>query len=105
MPFFGTAELTISSWELNVNAHYLFPLGERGFVWYPIVGLCIVGIRERASIAGFSVEESRNVIGFNFGAGMDFPISERLIFNAELALKLLDGGVLSTIQLRLAFRL
>jgi outer membrane protein X len=86
----------ITMWDANVNAHYLFGLGDKA-AFYPLAGLCIVNtgvsysvdLGEYGSVGG-SASESR--FGANLGAGLDYKLSDQLIANVEAKYKIVEGG-------------
>lgn len=103
-----------SMWDINVNAHYLFPFAEK-FAVYPLVGLtyanCKVsggwsndafsseeiqdmidaGIIEDASeVAGESESAHESKFGVNLGAGVQYAINDRWGVNFEVKYQLIS---------------
>ena len=96
-----------SMWDINVNAHYLFPFAEK-FAVYPLVGLTYTnwnldyavgfdmdsdpntgsmwGMDEE--IASGKVHESR--FGVNLGAGVQYAINDRWGVNFEVKYQLIS---------------
>lgn len=102
-----------SMWDVNVNAHYLFPIAEKIKV-YPLVGLtyanCKVdmgwynegmtpeeikdlidaGIIEDASeVTGETSSGSEGRFGVNLGAGIQYDLSAKLALNFEIKYQLI----------------
>lgn len=100
-------------WDVNVNAHYLFPIADK-FKVYPLVGLtyanCKVdmgwsvegmspediqdlidaGIIEDASeVTGETSSESEGRFGVNLGAGIQYDLSSKFAINFEVKYQLI----------------
>ena len=97
-------------WDINVNAHYLFPVADK-FNVYPLVGLtyanCKVGgwsyegltakeiqelidagiIEDASEMTGSSGSEGR--FGVNLGAGVQYDLSSKLAINFEVKYQLI----------------
>lgn len=67
-------------WDLNLNAHYTFGLGERWKV-YPIVGLTYVSAVEDLG-PGLN-SDSHGKFGLNLGAGGEFALTDHVALFAE----------------------
>jgi outer membrane protein X len=75
----------ITMWDLSVNGHWLFPVADKITV-YPLAGLGILN-------CGYDIEDnsdSTSDIAFNLGGGIDYQLTDKLIFNAELKYKISD---------------
>ena len=59
-----------SAFEFNANAHYL--LGNDSVTFYPFAGLNITNIKHVATKPGLNV-----------GCGIEFPLTDKLVFAAE----------------------
>jgi outer membrane protein X len=82
----GIAESKLSMWDASVNVHYLFGLNET-IVLYPLAGLGILGTSssfESDFVEFGSASASANEFGFNFGGGIDFKISDKLVLNGQV---------------------
>ena len=80
-----------NKWNLYVNAHLLIPIANR-IKLYPIAGLGIV--RRIEYLISEEYEKSYyndTWWGFNFGGGIDYKITDKLIINVELHNKWLDN--------------
>lgn len=97
----------LKMWDININAHYLFPLAEK-FQVYPLVGLTYtnwsgdagwyiddpdvmedmedMGYETEGSAEG-SVSESK--FGVNLGAGVQYNITEKWGVNFEIKYQLI----------------
>ena len=69
----------VNMWDLNMNFHYLFPLGS-GFKVYPLVGLTYTNWH--AEIGDWDETEGR--VGANLGAGLQYDIASNLALNFDL---------------------
>jgi outer membrane protein X len=86
----------LNMWDMSVNGHYLFPVANKLTV-YPLAGVSI--LNSRVDIPGFDFGElgsygggsaSNSEFGVNFGGGIDFKLTDRLILNAETKYKIGD---------------
>lgn len=68
-----------SFWDIDLNAHYLFHLGDNGLNLYPLAGLGLYSTK--AEVWGFSA--STNTLGINYGVGAEYPVAENIKVNAE----------------------
>lgn len=69
-----------SYWDVNLNAHYLFPIGETGLTAYPLAGFSIIG--STYSYLGYS--SSASSFALNYGGGIEYQITEKFKVNAEV---------------------
>jgi outer membrane protein X len=80
----------LSMWTLGVNAHWLFPAGDRLTV-YPLAGLGILGWKYSYDFGwGIADSASDSDIAIDLGGGVDFKLTDRLSLNAELKYKIAD---------------
>ena len=76
----------VSMWDLSVNGHYLIPVAEKIAV-YPLAGLGIFGTK-----IDYGTEPiTGSYLCINLGVGVDFKLTDQLIFNAELKSKIVNG--------------
>lgn len=81
-------------WDINANAHYLFPIGEKVTV-YPLAGIGYVHVKGTQIVqtgplrAELSTSDGK--FGFNAGGGMDYQLTEDLYLNAELKYQVVSG--------------
>lgn len=93
-----------SMWDINVNAHYLFPIADK-FKVYPLVGLTYTnwkldgsdvdldfGDEETGEYEDEVSTESSNTgkFGVNLGAGAEYAITDRLNVNFEVKYQLIS---------------
>ena len=67
----------MSEWDINLNVHYIVPIKESKFNFYPLAGLTVLG---------WNVENggpSDSGVGFNLGGGFEYYISEHFKANLE----------------------
>ena len=68
----------VSWWELNVNGHYMFSeSGDMGF--YALAGLNMLG--SKVEIMGISTSDTE--MGINLGAGVQKPLTSKILGVAE----------------------
>jgi outer membrane protein X len=87
----GLAEAKLSMWDVSVNAHYLLHLGGSLAV-YPLAGVGFLGTKSSAEVdmgewGSYGNSASTTEFGFNLGGGIDFKLSQKLIFNADVKYK------------------
>ncbi len=90
----------VSMWDLGVNGHWLFAVAENKFNVYPLAGLGIMGI---AVDHGFGSASSSEVC-FNFGGGIDYSLTEKLVLNAEAKYKVVENWNRLVLSVGLAYR-
>lgn len=66
-------------WDLDLNAQYLFHLGNGGVNLYPLAGLGLYNCNVDTGLGS----ASDNSIGLNYGVGIEFPIANSFKLNAE----------------------
>lgn len=98
----------VSCWDLNLDVHYLFPLGDNIKV-YPLAGLtylrCSVdGFTQTVSTPAGSITVGSNEshsdgnLGVNLGGGFQYDLSEKFSLNAEVKFQIIKNsnqGVIS----------
>ena len=98
----------VSCWDLNLDVHYLFPLGDNIKV-YPLAGLtylrCSVdGFTQTVSTPAGSITVGSNEshsdgnLGVNLGGGFQYDLSEKFALNAEVKVQIIKNsnqGVIS----------
>lgn len=67
-------------WEINVNAHYLFPLADGKLNVYPLAGPTIVNATTNV---GGGLNQSTTKFGLNLGGGLEYNISEHFAVGFE----------------------
>ncbi|MFC2263940.1 MAG: outer membrane protein [Prevotella conceptionensis] len=84
-------------WDINANLHYLFNITDR-FSAYPLGGLGLVTanstIEVRDPFTGnvlSKTSESSTKLGFNFGGGVDFALTDDLYLNGEVKYQIVSG--------------
>ena len=80
----------VKMWDVNANAHYLFPETSAGFTFYPIVGLGLTG-------ASTGIFKGHIDLCLNYGVGCEYPIADDLKLNFEFKGQSADNtrGILS----------
>ena len=98
----------VSCWDLNLDVHYLFPLGDNIKV-YPLAGLtylrCSVdGFTQTVSTPAGSITVGSNEshsdgnLGVNLGGVFQYDLSEKFALNAEVKFQIIKNsnqGVIS----------
>lgn len=86
-----------SMWDININAHYLFPFAQK-FTVYPLVGFTYSNWKDMADWniedwmnenAGFDTEHY-NKFGANIGAGIQYDFSNRWRANFDIKYQILN---------------
>lgn len=83
----------VSMWNVNANAHYLFPVAEKVKV-YPLAGLTYVN-------AGLGSEGS---FGVNLGAGVQYDINNQWAANFETKYQLISNLHLAVFSVGVAYK-
>ncbi|MGP1590982.1 MAG: outer membrane protein [Prevotella sp.] len=82
----------VSSWELNANAQYLFPVGN-GFTLYPLAGLTYLHTTAHVdNLVTGANNVSSGKLGVNLGGGVDYQLNDKVKLNAEPRLQLVGGS-------------
>lgn len=68
-----------SFWDIDLNAQYLFHLGNGGVNLYPLAGLGFYNNK----FDGWGGSVSDNSLGVNYGVGIEFPLCDSFKLNAE----------------------
>lgn len=98
----------VSCWDLNLDVHYLFPLGDNIKV-YPLAGLTYlrcsvdgftqtVSTPAGSSTVGSNESHSDGNLGVNLGGGFQYDLSEKFALNAEVKFQIIKNsnqGVIS----------
>lgn len=91
----------VSMWDINVNAHYLFPVADK-FKIYPLVGLTYTswkfdGGDIDADWEDLDIDEDMSTessttgkFGVNLGAGAEYSINPKLSLNFEVKYQLIS---------------
>lgn len=86
-------------WDVNLNAHYLIPVG--GLTVYPLAGVTLLG----SEVEVFGVKASDSNLGLNVGAGLEFPITEGIKLNVEAKYQIVKDWDRPVISAGIAFAL
>ncbi len=83
----------LSMWDINVDAHYVFKIGDNGWRVYPLFGLSLV--HSKAEIWGFTASD--NSFGVNYGGGVEYQFADSWKAFGELKGQSADGtrGILT----------
>lgn len=117
-----------SMWDINVNAHYLFPFAEK-FAVYPLVGLtyanCKVSggwsndafsqeeiqdmidaglIEDASEVTGESSSSHESKFGVNLGAGVQYAINDKWNVNFEVKYQLISDFDQAVFGLGVAYK-
>lgn len=96
----------LSMWDVNLNAHYLFPLTQKLKV-YPLAGLTFTNWKfddafeieidpefaqylDDDDITSGSASASESKFGINLGAGVQYDLTDKLILNVEAKYQLIS---------------
>ena len=75
----------VSTWNLNLNAHYLFPLNDSKITLYPIAGLILAHWSSSEKVeSSKQMSLSATKVGFNLGGGLQYNFSRVFFFRGEL---------------------
>lgn len=88
----------LSSWDFDVNLHYLCPITSR-FKLYPMGGLGIISYRHEPD----HHSSTDTQLGLNLGGGMEYHITGSLHFNAELVYQIVDDYSRPVLNLGLVY--
>ena len=81
-------------WDINVNAHYLFPVADK-FKVYPLVGLTYANCSISDEMKELGVEEngssSDGRFGVNLGAGASYDITAKIAINFEIKYQIISN--------------
>jgi outer membrane protein X len=97
----------VTMWDLSVNGHWLFPVADKITV-YPLAGLGILNSGYDLDLGldewGIKDSGSTSDIAFNFGGGIDYRLTDKLILNAELKYTISDKWDRLRISAGVAYR-
>ena len=98
----------LKMWDINLNAHYLFSIGEKLKV-YPLAGLSFTHwtvdlgpLKEFSELAGVSASDSK--FGFNLGGGIQYDLTSNLFVNAEAKYQFISDFDQAVFSVGLAYR-
>ena len=82
----------VNAWDLNLNAHYVFRLNPKWAV-YPLAGFSFTnwGVKI-GSINNTTVYTRSGSVGANFGAGVQYFLTNSIFVNAEGRQQVLSGN-------------
>ena len=87
-----------SFYDVNINAHYLIPVGS--LTVYPLAGVTLQGWN--VEVGGYSADDSD--VGVNVGAGIEYPLNDKLKVNAEFTYKYVKDADSPFIGLGIAYK-
>ena len=110
----------LSMWDINVNAHYLFPINEK-FKVYPLVGLTYTswsldgeGVFDDVWEGVYDYDDyydeeedgsnSSGKFGVNLGAGIQYDITDKWAVNFELKYQLISDFNQAVFGLGIAYK-
>ena len=79
----------LSQWDINLNVHYIVPIANTKFNFYPLAGLTVLGMK--ADLGPFGSDSDTNV-GFNLGGGFEYYFTEHFKANVEGKLQWADDS-------------
>lgn len=74
----------LSMWDANIDAHYLIPIGSSGLTIYPLAGFTVRGAKVSIDEFGINASVSETGFGVNYGAGIEYPVSNSFKLNFEM---------------------
>ena len=103
-----------SWWDLNLDVHYLFPLGNNIKV-YPLAGLTYLrgsvdGLTQTVNTPDGSVTVGSNEsysdgnLGLNLGGGFQYDLTDKLVLNAEVKFQIIKNTNQGVISAGLAYK-
>lgn len=104
----------VSWWDLNLDVHYLFPLGNNIKV-YPLAGLTYLrgsvdGVTQTVDTPAGSVTVGSNEsysdgnLGLNLGGGFQYDLTDKLVLNAEVKFQIIKNTNQGVISAGLAYK-
>lgn len=103
----------VSAWDLNLDAHYLFSVGEQLKV-YPLAGLSYLHSKVSVDIPtmtvpgtkieGGNVSASDGNFGVNLGGGVQYDLTETLALNGELKYQIIKDASQVVFTVGLAYK-
>lgn len=103
-----------SWWDINLDVHYLFPLGNNIKV-YPLAGLTYLrgsvdGVTQTVDTPAGSVTVGSNKsysdgnLGVNLGGGFQYDLTDKLVLNAEAKFQIIKNTNQGVISAGLAYK-
>ena len=104
----------VSWWDLNLDVHYLFPLGNNIKV-YPLAGLTYLHASADGVIQSFDEHTGKVVegskysysdgnLGVNLGGGFQYDLTNKLVLNAEVKFQIIKNTNQGVISAGLAYK-
>lgn len=104
----------VSWWDLNLDVHYLFPLGNNIKV-YPLAGLTYlrgsvdgstqtVNTPDGSVTVGSNESYSDGNLGVNLGGGFQYDLTDKLALNAEVKFQIIKNTNQGVISAGLAYK-
>ena len=93
----------VSMWDINFNAHYLFPITEKIKV-YPLAGFTFTNWSVSYSEAFISISGTESRFGANLGGGFQYDVSDNFILNAEVKYQLISDFDQAVFSIGAAYR-
>lgn len=104
----------VSWWDLNLDVHYLFPLGNN-IKLYPLAGLTYLrgsvdGVTHTVDTPAGSVTVGSNDsysdgnLGLNLGGGFQYDLTDKLVLNAEVKFQIIKNTNQGVISAGLAYK-
>lgn len=104
----------VSWWDLNLDVHYLFPLGNNIKV-YPLAGLTYlrgsvdsftqtVNTPDGTVTVGSNESYSDGNLGLNLGGGFQYDLTDKLVLNAEVKFQIIKNTNQGVISAGLAYK-
>lgn len=90
-------------WDINFNAHYLFPITEKIKV-YPLAGFTFTNWSVSYSEAFISISGTESRFGANLGGGFQYDVSDNFILNAEVKYQLISDFDQAVFSIGAAYR-
>lgn len=87
----------VKMWDMNVNLHYVFKLGEK-FNLYPLGGITVLG----AKVSNTDYSDSN--FGLNLGGGFEYKLTGSLSIGAELKYQIVSDWDRPVLGLGLTYR-
>lgn len=73
----------VDMWDANLDVHFLIPVGDK-LVVYPLAGPTLRGAKATVSFMGYSSSASSTSFGVNYGAGVEYPLTDAIKVNFEM---------------------
>lgn len=107
-----------SMWDINVNAHYLFPVA-KGLKVYPLAGITLTSWKSSWGVDDFAFDDdekeymdeddwsgsiSTSKFGANLGAGVQYDINDKWAVNFEVKYQLISDFGQAVFGLGVAYK-